>query len=455
MSHSVYRLLKSISNTPQLITVDGFTTVASILEQRNLAGSLQSTGEWEQEKETEVQYNPDTGIGVISVFGPLTNRPVMTMCGEGSSPSYMSMQEQMAMLAKLGAHSVIFEFDTPGGEAFSCFEGANVVRQIADEHNIKLIGYVDGMAASAGYAWAAVMDELIANPDSEVGSVGVVIRLTDYSKALEQEGIKPIFVTAGANKVPFAEDGSFKSTFLEELQDKVDVLYENFVTHVATHRNISPQSVKDTEAGMFMIEDAIRLGLVDRALTRLDFASYMADIAEERKDMSITKLFGIDSNPKKKTPNKDTPEMTVETSALAEQLASLSASLDSKTAELSVLLEKFSALEANYNAVVAEKAAMEQERAAAAQAAALAKVNARKASLASVVGDSEVEATYADMADLSDEAFGRLLSKMSVGMASQDAVNPMFTETGVEASADTSEQEDPTARMLREKYQSK
>ena len=54
----------------------------------------------------------------------------------------------------------------------------------------------------------AAAHEIIANPESEAGSIGVVISLQNNNKQLEKEGIERTFITAGSEKVPFEEDGS-------------------------------------------------------------------------------------------------------------------------------------------------------------------------------------------------------------------------------------------------------
>ena len=59
------------------------------------------------------------------------------------------------------------------------------------------------MACSVYYALIAQCDEVIANPDAIVGSIGCCVALTDVSKAMEMEGVKRIFITSGSNKVPF------------------------------------------------------------------------------------------------------------------------------------------------------------------------------------------------------------------------------------------------------------
>src|SRR5690606_7233009 len=104
--------------------------------------------------------------------------------------------------------------------------------------------------------------------------------LMNDSKALEKDGYERSFIYAGAEKQPFAEDGSFRQKWLDGLQQDVDELYERFTNHVADSRQLSQHDVKATEAGMFSAEEAIRLGLVDKILTQESFYGYLADEAQ-------------------------------------------------------------------------------------------------------------------------------------------------------------------------------
>ncbi len=137
---------------------------------------------------------------------------------------------------------------------------------------------VDGTCASAAYAMACVCDELVGNPYCEVGSIGVLIALQDKSKMMADVGIKPVFVSAGKEKIPFAEDGSFRPEFLADLQTKVDKLYQAFAEHVSTNTGLTVKEVKSTEAKCFMAEDALKLGLINKIMSNSDFVEYVAKL---------------------------------------------------------------------------------------------------------------------------------------------------------------------------------
>ena len=61
---------------------------------------------------------------------------------------------------------------------------ADQFKALAVDNNIPIYAYVDGLSASAAFLWSSIADEIVARPDSEIGSVGVVVQLVNNSKML-------------------------------------------------------------------------------------------------------------------------------------------------------------------------------------------------------------------------------------------------------------------------------
>lgn len=276
MKHGLPRLRAKVLNTPHLITADAFSVILDYLDARNQADFVRL--DWDNEgPAAEAENFYQDGFGVLRVDGSLTYRPVMTACGEVGT-SYSQLVSQVEEMASAGVRTIVMEVTSGGGEASHCFQSAEEIRNICDDKNIRLIGYADTSACSAAYALISVCDEVIANPDAGLGSIGCVIALTDTSKAYEQAGLKRIFITSGANKVPFAEDGSFKKEFLEELQDDVNRLNNQFAEHVSRYTGLDTEFIKGLEAGVFDAAKAVELGLATAVMTNKEFATYVAAI---------------------------------------------------------------------------------------------------------------------------------------------------------------------------------
>lgn len=273
--HSLFRLTSRVYNTPHLITPQAFNVILNYLDARNLSEVEMYSPTEDASYEQEKPYAD--GLGVLKVDGSLTYKPVMTMCGEAGT-SYQSLVAQVEEMAEAGVRTIVMEVTSGGGEAGHCFQACEDIRAVCDANNIKLIGYADTMAASAAYALISICDEVVANPSASLGSIGCVVALTDASKAYEKAGLKRIFITSGESKVPFAEDGSFKKEFLDDIQESVNRLNAEFAAHVSKFTGLDVESVMGLQAKVFDAQDAVKIGLANKIMTNKQFAAYVASI---------------------------------------------------------------------------------------------------------------------------------------------------------------------------------
>lgn len=276
--HQLIKLTSSIYSRPHLISQAGFNAVSAYLNSRNKKGLMvfeDDIVEPPDETPDDIDdFDPEMGVGVITVSGALTYKKVDGMCGEIGC-SYESILESAEDMIERGATMIVLNCDSGGGEGYGVFECSEQLRKLCDDSNVKLYAYNDGCMASACYGLACVADEVISNKYAETGSIGVLIALMNDSKHLEDEGYTRSFISAGASKIPFAEDGTWRTGFIEDLQSKVDALYADFCQHVSTHTGLSTDAVKATEAKMFSSADALSLGLINSVMTRNEFVNYI------------------------------------------------------------------------------------------------------------------------------------------------------------------------------------
>lgn len=445
MSHETLRLLSSLYNTPHLTTPEQFEIVEEYLEKRNLGIE---DNEEDDEDEEEDDVGVEDGIGFLSISGPLTYRPVRTLCGNGGT-NYQSLYEQTNRLIEAGASTIVLEINSGGGEAYNCFSYATKVRQLATDNNVKLIAYVDKLAASAAYAWAAIADEIVVNPQAEVGSIGVVVSLMDTSKAMEQEGYKRVFITAGGQKVPFDEGGGFKKEFISDLQEKVDILYEQFVDHVSTNLGVDEQLIRKTNAKTYLPEKAMEFGLVDKVMTDFEFADYLQSLSVKEEQTLIKKLFNMGGK-------KDKAELSAATQEEDMQLAELQAQFEAYKAEQESVI---ATLKQDYDAALVAAVAKAQEAEAALEKLTAdvetKRLQARKDAIVEAVGTTKADAMFEATKALDDAAFATVLSGFKAAVDVQAEANPLMKEVGVDAQVEPTAEANDVAEVLRRKYQSK
>jgi ClpP class serine protease len=269
----VLRLTSELYNTPHLISELSFSTIATYLDMRN-SGRLDAVPVDDDGEGTDEPVIIAGKTGIINIHGSLTNKPVVSLCGT-TGASYANILGQMTELVALGCKTIVLDVDSGGGEAFNCFQSADAMRALADSNGVYLIAYVQSMAASAAYALACCADEVVCHPQGQVGSIGVLVALMNDTKALEKEGYVRSFVTAGANKIPFDDNGDFRKGFLEEIQARVDDLYAQFCEHVSLYTGLTVEDVQATEASVFSGPVGMKMGLVNKVMTNEEFATYI------------------------------------------------------------------------------------------------------------------------------------------------------------------------------------
>lgn len=111
----------------------------------------------------------DRIISVIDVQGPILRNG--DLCSYGSKE-----HKDIIMRASDDAHTIgfIIEMDSPGGSAMAKFD-YEMALNYARSKGKKIVGHIDGMACSAGYALMALCDEIyFTNPHDTVGCIGTM-----------------------------------------------------------------------------------------------------------------------------------------------------------------------------------------------------------------------------------------------------------------------------------------
>ena len=220
----------------------------------------------------QLGINPTTMTGVLDVNGTLMYRSGSMGADCTELTSYEGLKRQTTEMIEAGVKRIVLKVDSNGGMAHGMFSASNYIAKLAKQNNVPTVAYVDGNAYSAAYGLTSLADEVIAHPQSSVGSIGVVVALHNDSKMLDKAGIKRQFVFAGENKIPFDNStGEFTDKFLTDLQKSVNKTYASFVKHIATNRGISEQVVIDTQASVFDTDEAMQIGLIDKVMELEDF----------------------------------------------------------------------------------------------------------------------------------------------------------------------------------------
>lgn len=237
--------------------------VAAADGSRMLAPELFSTRRGEA---SDRGYRVVEGVAVLNINGALLHRSRLDMAESTYLVGYNDLAADLEdAMGNPDVHAVLQVYDSPGGEAQGAFEYAQRVFDLRGRKPMQAIA--DGMALSAAYLGASAADEVAVTATGYAGSVGVVSRHVDFSRALDQDGITVTHIFAGAHKV----DGNPYEPLPEDVrsawQAEIDGLYTMFVDAVARHRGMDAAAVRKTQAASYSGVAAVASGLADRIAT--------------------------------------------------------------------------------------------------------------------------------------------------------------------------------------------
>lgn len=190
------------------------------------------------------------------------------MAGGGQLRPSLSLASTAGVIEKAfsyaDAPAVAISINSPGGSPVQSRLIYKRIRDLATEKNKKVLVFVEDVAASGGYMIAVAGDEIIADPSSIVGSIGVVSSSFGFPELLKKIGVERRVHTAGRNKAvldPFKPEKKEDIDRLKALQLEV---HETFIDLVKERRGSRLTSDPDLFTGLFWTgKKGLELGLVD------------------------------------------------------------------------------------------------------------------------------------------------------------------------------------------------
>jgi len=189
------------------------------------------------------------------------------MAGGGLGRQPLSLASTAGLLEKafaMDAPAVAISINSPGGSPVQSRLIFKRIRDLAQEKNRLVLMFVEDVAASGGYLIALAGDEIIADPSSIVGSIGVVSASFGFPELLKKIGVERRVHTAGRNKAvldPFRPEKKEDVERLKALQLEV---HDTFIDLVRSRRGTRLADDPDLFTGLFWTgKKGLELGLVD------------------------------------------------------------------------------------------------------------------------------------------------------------------------------------------------
>jgi len=181
--------------------------------------------------------------------------------------------------------AIIVRLNTPGGSVAPSQEIYQKVKKIALDNHKPIIASIGSVAASGGYYIAIGADQIVANPGSITGSIGVIISYPVAKDLIEKIGLKFKTIKSGSLKdagSPYRYPNEEDNIYFKSI---VDDLHNQFVDEVSRQRNISYDNIKKYADGrIFTGKEAYKSNLIDTLGTfedALNISMNLANISGE------------------------------------------------------------------------------------------------------------------------------------------------------------------------------
>jgi len=189
--------------------------------------------------------NSGGGIAVLPLYGIVTQRGNMVddVSGPGTASTQQFSNILRAALQDETVSQILIDIDSPGGSVYGVAELADEI--VSARAQKPVVAIANSLAASAAYWIGCSASEFYVTPGGEVGSIGVWQAHQDYSKAMDEAGVKTTLISAGKFKVegnPYAPLDEEAQGFM---QSRVDDYYAAFTKAVAKGRGVPISQVRD------------------------------------------------------------------------------------------------------------------------------------------------------------------------------------------------------------------
>ncbi len=209
--------------------------------------------------ESEKPESRGERIALVFVNGSITDGESDAR-GDAVSGPFVRAMERLEQDENVKA--VVMRINSPGGSALASDRMWEAARNLAEQK--PLIASVGDMAASGGYYIASAAEEILAHPNSLVGSIGVVGGKFNFSALAEDIGVNTFILQRGKRAAWSTPVRPLNASEREAFESLLRDTYDRFISRVAAGREMEREAVLAAAEGRVMTaQDGKDLGLID------------------------------------------------------------------------------------------------------------------------------------------------------------------------------------------------
>lgn len=216
---------------------------------------------WLAKLPIEMLRNPPPVVSVLRLSGPIGT---IGLGRAGLSLARLAPAIERAFTVPL-VKAVALSINSPGGSPVQSALIAKRIRAMAIEKKLPVVAFVEDAAASGGYWLACAADEIYADANSIVGSIGVVSSGFGFADLMRRFGVRRRLYTSGDRKAlldPFQPEDPEDVARLKAIQRDIHDSFQAYVRERRGDRLRAPDS--ELFSGEFWTgRRSLELGLVD------------------------------------------------------------------------------------------------------------------------------------------------------------------------------------------------
>ncbi len=213
-------------------------------------------------------------IVLIDVQGVLINMHKPSFFEEGENPVSVFVEKLDRAAKDRSVRAVVLRINSPGGgvTASDLMHQELLAFKQRTGGKRPVVAVLMDVAASGGYYVACGADEIVAQPTSVTGSIGVIMQLFSFSGTMGKIGAETTAIKSGEMKDAGSPFKKLSPAEREIFQDLVNQYFDRFVQVVAKGRPklTEAQIRKVADGRVYSAQQALDLGFVDRIGTLRD-----------------------------------------------------------------------------------------------------------------------------------------------------------------------------------------
>lgn len=251
------RAFELAASRPWLMLPDALDGLMAIADRQGAPEALEARLGRQLENTRAVTVR--NGVAIIPVVGPIMRYANLFTRISGATSTQELATDFQTALDDPKIKAIVFNVDSPGGEANGINELSDMIHAARGKKPIKAYG--GGSVASGAYWVASAADELIVDDTALLGSIGVVVEVLTREA---REGEKRWTITSrnAPNKRPdiSTEEGR------AEISKSIDALGDVFVAKVARNLGVDVDKVPamGDHGGLLVGAAAVKAGLAHR-----------------------------------------------------------------------------------------------------------------------------------------------------------------------------------------------